>query len=60
MKNKKKYILLAILITVGIIILVSLLMNSRKPVEGLTSKVKLGTVQNTIEETGTVFSRRVN
>ncbi len=60
MKNKKKYILLAILITLGIIISVSLLMNSQKPVEGLTSKVKLGTIQNTIEETGTVFSKRVN
>ncbi|MGB4438709.1 MAG: HlyD family efflux transporter periplasmic adaptor subunit [Sedimentibacter sp.] len=60
MKNKKKYIIISILIITGSIIAVSLFNNGQQPFEGLTSKVKLGTIQNTIEETGTVFSKRVN
>lgn len=60
MKKNKKYIILSSLIIAGIIISVSLFANVEKPFEGQTSKVKLGTIQNTIEETGTVFSKRVN
>jgi len=59
-KKNKKYIILSILLIAGIIISVSLFANAEKPFEGQTSKVKLGNIQNTIEETGTVFSKRVN
>jgi len=60
MKNKKKYLIIAFLIITGSIIAVSLFSNGQQSFEGLTSNVKLGTIQNTIEETGTVFSKRVN
>lgn len=62
MKNKKKLIILSIAIisTILAIALYSMLNLGEKPFEGATSKVKLGTIQNTIEETGTVYSKRIN
>jgi len=60
MKNKKKYMIISILIITGSIIAVSLFNNGQQPFKGMTSKVKLGNIQNIIEETGTVFSKRVN
>ena len=60
MKKNKKYIIISCIILAGIIISVSLFANIEKPFEGQTSKVKLGNIKNTIEETGTVFSKRVN
>ena len=60
MKKNKKYIIISCIILAGIIISVSLFANMEKPFEGQTSKVKLGNIKNTIEETGTVFSKRVN
>jgi len=60
MRNKKKYIIITILIITGSIIIVSLFNNGQQPFEGMTSNVKLGNIKNIIEETGTVFSKRVN
>lgn len=60
MEKKRKYIILSILIIAGVAIAVLLFTTGQQPFEGVTTKVKLGTIQNTIEETGTVFSKRVN
>lgn len=60
MKNKKKYIIFLIIILTGIIFSISLFNNMDKSFEGQTEKVNMGTIRNTIEETGTVFSKRVN
>ncbi|WP_019229607.1 efflux RND transporter periplasmic adaptor subunit [Sedimentibacter sp. B4] len=62
MKNKKKLIILSIAIisTILAIALYSMFNLSEKTFDGTTSKVKMGTIQNTIEETGTVYSKRVN
>jgi len=60
MEKKRKYIILSILIIAGVAIAALLFTTGQQPFEGVTTKVKLGTIQNTIEETGTVFSKRVN
>lgn len=62
MKNKKKLIILSIAIisTILAIALYSMFNLREKTFDGTTSKVKMGTIQNTIEETGTVYSKRVN
>jgi len=62
MKNKKKLIILSIVIisTILAFTLYSMFNLGEKTFDGTTSKVKMGTIQNTIEETGTVYSKRVN
>lgn len=62
MKNKKKLIILSIAIisTILAVALYSMSNLGEKTFDGTTSKVKMGTIQNTIEETGTIYSKRVN
>lgn len=57
---KKKYVILTILLIFVFVIASSLLSGGHNPNEGKSSKTKLGTIQNTLEETGTVYSKRVN
>jgi HlyD family secretion protein len=57
---KKKYIILTVLLVFAFIIAFSVLSGGQNPNEGKTYKVKLGTIQDTLEETGTVYSKRVN
>lgn len=57
---KKKYIILTVLLVFAFIIAFSVLSGGQNPNEGKTFKVKLGTIQDTLEETGTVYSKRVN
>jgi len=60
MKNKKKYIILAVVVIIGLLAVVSIYSKGHKPIEGKTSEVKLGSIRKTIEETGTVYSKRIN
>jgi len=60
MKNKKKYIILTIAIVIGLSILAVVYFKSQNKVEVKKSEVKLGSIAKTIEETGTVYSKRVN
>lgn len=57
---KKKYIILTVLLVFAFIIAFSVLSGGQNPNEGKTFKVELGTIQDTLEETGTVYSKRVN
>ncbi|MDD4780490.1 MAG: HlyD family efflux transporter periplasmic adaptor subunit [Tissierellia bacterium] len=57
---KKKIIFLIGIIIAVLAVLFSVLMKDKNINFGNTAKVKLGTIQKTIEETGTVFSKRVN
>lgn len=59
-KFKKKYVIVSVLLVFALIVASSLLSGRQSSYEGKTSKVELGTIQNTLEETGTVFSKRVN
>lgn len=58
-KYKKKYIILTFSIF-AFFIAFSILSGGQDTYDGGTSKVKLGTIQDTLEETGTVFSKRIN
>lgn len=55
--KKKKYLIAAGVI---IIVIIASLLLGRQTDELETSKVKIGSIKNTIEETGIVFSKRVN
>ena len=59
-KNKKKYILLSVFLVIAFVIIFSFFSGGRDSYEGKTSKVELGTIRKTLEETGTVYSKRVN
>jgi len=59
-KLKKKYVILTILLVFVFIIAFSALSGGQNSYENKTSKIKSGTIQNTLEETGTVYSKRVN
>lgn len=59
-KFKKKYVIVSILLVFALIVASSMLSGGQNSYEGKTSKVKIGSIQNTLEETGTVFSKRVN
>lgn len=59
-KLKKKYVILLILLVFVFIIASSVFLGGQNSYEGKTSKVKSGTIQDTLDETGTVFSKRVN
>ena len=56
--KKKKYIMAAVII-IPVFIIASLLIGGQQD-QLKTSKVKLGNIKKTVEETGTVFSKRVN
>jgi len=60
MKKKKKYIILAAVVIIGFLIAASIYSKGQKPIEGKTSEVKLGSIRKTIEETGIVYSKRLN
>jgi HlyD family secretion protein len=59
-KFKKKYVIVSILLVFVLIVASSMLSGGQNSYDGNTSKVKLGSIQDTLEETGTVFSKRVN
>lgn len=56
--KKKVFVFIGIIIVLAVILLV--FMKDKDINLGNTTKVELGTIQKTIEETGTVFSKRVN
>jgi len=58
--SKKKIIILFGIIIIGLAIIASVFMKGKQTNLGKTTKVELGTIRKTIEETGTVFSKRVN
>lgn len=60
MKNKKKYIILTVLVVIGISIIATVYLKGKNKVEINKSEIKLGSIAKTIEETGTVYSKRVN
>ncbi|WP_313341942.1 HlyD family efflux transporter periplasmic adaptor subunit [Sedimentibacter sp.] len=59
-KFKKKYVILSVLLVIALIAIFSMLSGGHNSYEGNTSKVEIGNIQNTLEETGTVYSKRVN
>lgn len=59
-KNKKKYLLLSVVLVIAFVIIFSFFSGSQDLYEGKTSKVELGTIRKTLEETGTVYSKRIN
>ena len=59
-KYKKKYVILSVLLVIAFVIIFSFFSGGRDSYEGKTSKVELGTIRKTLEETGTVYSKRVN
>ncbi|WP_326910585.1 efflux RND transporter periplasmic adaptor subunit [Sedimentibacter sp. MB31-C6] len=60
MKIKKKYFIIAIFIILGLVIAISVFTKEKESYEGQTTTVGLGTIQKTIEETGSVYSKRIN
>lgn len=60
MKKKKKYIILAVIVIIGFLIAASIYSKVQNPIESKTSEVILGSIRKTIEETGIVYSKRVN
>jgi HlyD family secretion protein len=60
MKNKKKYIILTIVIIIVLSIISINYFNGQSQTEVKKIEVKLGSISKTIEETGTVYSKRVN
>lgn len=61
MKNRKKYIVLTIVIIAALVLTAVYFMKGRNSVfKAAKSKAQLGTIKETIEETGTVFSKRIN
>jgi len=60
MKKKKKYIILASILIIGFLIAASIYSKGQNPIAGKTSEVKLGSIRKTIEETGIVYSKRLN
>ncbi len=60
MKNKKKYIILTVLVVIGISTIATVYLKGKNKVEINKSEIKLGSIAKTIEETGTVYSKRVN
>ncbi len=59
-KIKKKYVIILVLLIFALIVASSMLSGGQNSLKDNTSKVKLGNIQNTLEETGTVFSKRIN
>ncbi|WP_313164639.1 HlyD family efflux transporter periplasmic adaptor subunit [Sedimentibacter sp.] len=59
-KYKKKYVVLSLLLVLSIAVVYSLFAGGQKVNENKTTIVKSGVIQNTLEETGTIYSKRVN
>ena len=59
-KYKKKYVILSVLLVIAFVMVFSFFSGSQDSYEGKTSKVELGTIRKSLEETGTVYSKRVN
>ena len=59
-KLKRKQAILLILLIAVFIAASSVFFSGQNSYENKTSSVKLGTIQNTLEETGTVYSKRIN
>lgn len=60
MKKKKKNIILAVIVIIGFLLAASIYSKGQKIIESKTSEVILGSIRKTIEETGIVYSKRVN
>lgn len=60
MKKKNFYIILVVVIIIVLATIASIYFNNKDVAEDKTSKVKLGSIAKTVEETGTVFSKRIN
>ncbi len=58
--HKKKYVIFAVLCVFVFIVAFSVLSGGNNSYDGKSSKAKIGSIQNTLKESGTVFSRRVN
>lgn len=58
--SKKKIFILSAIIIIGLAIIASVFIKGKNAVGGNITKAELGTIQKTVEETGTVFSKRVN
>ncbi len=58
--HKKKYVIFAVLCVFVFIVAFSVLSGGNNSYDGKSSKAKMGSIQNTLKESGTVFSRRVN
>lgn len=58
--SKKKIFILSVVIIIGLAIIASIFVNGKKAVGEKIAKTELGTIQKTVEEIGTVFSKRVN
>ena len=59
-KYNKKFVILSILLVLSLAVVYSLFSGGQKVNEDKTSIVKLGSIQETLEETGTVYSKRIN
>lgn len=57
---KKKQAILLMLFVSALIAAYSIFFGGQNLYEGKTEKVKIGKIQNTLKETGTVFSKRIN
>lgn len=58
--HKKKYVIFAVLCVFVFIVAFSVLSGGNNSYDGKSLKAKMGSIQNTLKESGTVFSRRVN
>ncbi len=59
-KYKKKYVVLSLLLVLSIAVIYSLFAGGQEVGADKTTTVKSGVIQSTLEETGTVYSKRVN
>ncbi|WP_312699943.1 HlyD family efflux transporter periplasmic adaptor subunit [Sedimentibacter sp.] len=59
-KYKKKYLVLSLLLVLSAAVIYSLFAGGQEVNTNKTTVVKTGVIQNTLEETGTVYSKRVN
>ncbi len=59
-KYKKKYVVLSLLLVLSVAVVYSLFAGGQEVGADKTTTVKSGVIQSTLEETGTVYSKRVN
>lgn len=58
--HKKKYVIFAVLCVFVFIVAFSVLSGGNTSYDGKSSKAEMGSIQRTLKENGTVFSKRVN
>lgn len=58
--HKKKYVIFAVLCVFVFIVAFSILSGGNASYDGKSSKAEMGSIQRTLKESGTVFSKRVN